>query len=70
MTPKELLVAEEKQDKYEIALVNNINDKNTMVIKILQNIFVYGSDENRYKNNKFTLSADNYIISCVQNDKN
>jgi hypothetical protein len=64
MTENELGVAEQKRDKYEIALVINIKDENKRKIIVLPNLFVYKNGENRFKNSKFKLFADNYSVTC------
>ena len=66
MTPNELKVAEENQDRYLIALVTNIQDNDKMKINLLPNLFVYKDGENRSKNSKFTLLEGDATIYCGQ----
>jgi hypothetical protein len=65
ITANELSVAEEKREKYMIALVVNVGDADRRKIVLLPDLFVYQACETRFDNNRFTLSADNYTISCL-----
>ena len=65
ITDNELSFAEKNHQKYEVALVTNINDESNRKIHRLQGIFSYQDGESRYENSKFSLSSDDYTVCCV-----
>jgi len=65
ITDNELSFAEKHHERYEVALVTNIADESNRKIHRLQGLFTYQDGENRHENHKFSLSSDNYIVSCI-----
>ena len=72
ITENEINVGEREKEKYVVALVTNVEDKNLRGIKMMRGLFVYNEDEheNRFSNKRFRLSADSYTVRCIiQSDK-
>ncbi len=65
MTENELSFAEKHHERYEVALVTNIDDESSRKIHRLQGLFTYQDGENRYNNCKFSLFSTDYTVRCI-----
>jgi hypothetical protein len=65
VTLHELELGEQMGEQYVVALVTSVENDDARRIREIKNLFAYDEGEDRYRSNKFRISAGSYPIRCA-----